>query len=375
MDRDKLKGLFKNNYKTDTVNDELRKLEKLQFISLQKQKYVRCVNRNDGDFVYLTEDQKNCTGIGIVKNDLEITTCHECNRPIRIQNKKVFRSFIVNIIYLNLRSYLINKIREFLELEISNNSHILLKNNDKIYKICFLDLCQDIDCKTSFYYGDDILYTFCDYSERINAENVIWIIDLLLMDDDRILDFILSKAPSNSIENIEKVLNEHVDKINAYQFEELITKLLNYIANHPKELNKGINFLNKYSGSLVASFSFKIGGAGRVDGRTVNLKEYFNIALKSNISLESKHSGIDHYKTAQITHQDIKQYITQSIGDPGVLFSNRENIASSSIDALHQYKEKMGFWKYIVIHRPLLKLFFSLFASEFWNDPNCLNHV
>ena len=276
---------------------------------------------------------------------------------------------------MNLRLCLIEKIRESLEPEKSDNSHIILKNNNTIHRICFLDLCQDIDCKTSFYYGDDILYTYCDYNERINAKNVIWIIDLLLMEDDIIVDFILSKAPSISIEHIEKIMNEHIDKIDAYQFEELITRLLNYIADHPNELNKGINFLKKYSGSIVASFSFKIGGAGKVDNRIVNLKKYFETPLKSDISVEFKHSNIANYKTTQITHNDIKQLIAQSYEEPGVLFSNRERITGTFMDDLHRFKQKTGFWKYVVIHRPLLKLFISLFAPDFWNDPNCLNNA
>lgn len=276
---------------------------------------------------------------------------------------------------MNLRSSLIEKIRGSLEPEQSDNSHIILKINDKIHKICFLDLCQDIDCKTSFYYGDDIVYTYCDYNERINGENVIWIIDLLSMDDDAIVDFILSKAPSNIMESIEQIMNEHIDEINAYQFEKFITKLLNYISNHPKKLNEGKTFLTRYSGSLVASFTFKIGGAGNVDGRIVNLKNYFEIPLRSDISLEFKHSDINNYKTTQINHNDIEQFITQSVEDPAVLFSNRESITGSSIDKLHRYKQRNSFWKYVVIHRPLLKLFISLFASEFWDEPDCLNNA
>ncbi len=276
---------------------------------------------------------------------------------------------------MNLRLYLINKIRGTLEPEKTDNSHIILKNNEKIHKICFLDLCQDIDCKTSFYYSDDILYTYCDYNERIDAENVIWIIDLLSIDDNAIVDFIFSRAPSIKIQNIEQIINDNIDKIDEYQFEEFIKRLLNYIVDHPRKYNEGKNFLKKYSGSIVASFIFRIGGAGKVDGRIINLKEYFKTALKSNISLEFKHSDSDHYNTTQITHHDIKQFITQSYEEPGALFSNRERIGGSTVDELHRYKQLTGFWKYIVIHRPLLKLFISLFASEFWNDPNCLNNA
>lgn len=360
---------------TDRVNKELKKLQELKFISLQKLNYVKCVNRNDEDYYNLTDVQKNCTGTRVVLKNVELTTCNTCNRIIETQNKKIFTSNLVKIKCLNIRLHLIEKIRGILDPQKSDNSHIILKNNGNVHKICFLDLCQDIECKTSFYYGDYILYAYCDYNERINAENVVWIIDLLTISDDAIVDFIFSRAPSIKIQNIEQKINDYIDKIDEHQFEEFIKSLLNYIADHPKEYNEGINFLKKYSGSILASFTFKIGGAGKVDGRIVNLNEYFETALKSNISLEFKHSDSKHYLTTSISHKDIKQLIAQSYEEPGALFSNRERIVGNSIDELHRFKQKKGFWKYVVIHRPLLKLFISLFASEFWNDPNCLYHV
>ena len=350
----------------------MKKLEELEFIKLKRQLYVKCVNRNNDDFKDLTEDQKNCTGIGIAHNDEELTTCNNCNRVIRIQEKNISSFYIIKIMCLNIRSYLIEIIRDSVEPEISDESHILVKNSDRIHKVCFLDLCHDITCKTSFYYGDGILYTYCDYNERINAENVIWIIDLLSMEKDAILDYIISKSPFLVIENIDRIMNEHIDAIDPYQFEDLITLFLNYIRSHPKELNKGKTFLNKYSSSIIGSFVFKIGGAGRVDGRIINLKNYLEIPFKSDFSLEYKHSNIDNYKVTQITHKDIKQLIAQSFGKPSVLFSNRNSVVGNSIDDLHRYKQETGFWKYIVIHRPLLKLFISLFIPEFWKDPKCI---
>ena len=351
----------------------MKELEELEFIKLKRQLYVKCVNRDDDDFNYLTEDQKNCTGIGLVYNDEELTSCNNCNRVIRIQEKNISRFYIIKLMCLNIRSYLIEIIHDSLEPGISDESHIIVKNSDRIHKVCFLDLCQDITCKTSFYYGDDILYTYCDYNERIDAENVIWIIDLLSMEKDAILDYIFSKSPSLVIENIDRIMNEHIDSINEYQFENLITLLLNYIRSHSKELNRGKTFLNKYSSSIIGSFVFKIGGAGRVDSRIINLKNYLEIALRSDISLEYKHSNTDNYYVTQITHRNIKQLIAQSFGKPSVLFSNRNSVVGSSIDDLHRYKQETGFWKYIVIHRPLLMLFISLFAPEFWKDPECIN--
>ena len=350
----------------------MKKLEELGFIKLKEQFYVKCVDLLDDEYTELTEDQKNCRGIGVIGISAEFTECNRCNRMIRLQNKKILNSYTIKIDCYNLRSYLIGKISSYSETEISGNSHIICKNNNKNHKICFLDLCQDIECKTSFYYGDDILFTYCDYNEKIKGENVIWIIDLLKMTDSDVVNLILSQAPANKIETIEGVMNDYIDNITEYQFEKLMIELLNYIRSHPKDLNIGKSFLKKYSSSIVGSFAFKIGGAGKSDGRIINLNDYFEAPLKTDISIESKHSNISNYSKTEITHLDIKQLITQSYEDQAVLFSNRERIGGSSLDELFRYRQKAGFWKYVVINRPLLKLFISLFASEFWNDPDCL---
>ena len=105
--------------------------------------YVKCVNRGDEDYLDLTEDQKNCTGISYINKTQEVSGCHACNRHLILENKERFKVYIISINY----NVVIEILREILGKENTSikkdNAHVIFIDEDgNEYTLCILDLCK-----------------------------------------------------------------------------------------------------------------------------------------------------------------------------------------------------------------------------------------
>ena len=361
--------IFRDNFEIEETNKEVKELLDSGLINISEDFYVKCVKRGDGDYLDLTEDQKNCTGISYINEVQEVTQCHDCNRHLILENKEKFKVYIISINY----DVVIEVLRESIGKEntsIKNdNAHIIIVDkNGKKHILCILDLCKSVDCKTSFYYSDEILYIYCDVVVGFNAPNVIWLFDLLLKEPEQLYNFIITTTPKIYIEKAREIMNNFIDKMSWQKFEDFIPRLLNYIRENPDNYNWGLSLLQKYSGTIISSFSIKLSGSGRTDAYSINLLDYFQQALKSDIRIECKHSDPDNINTS-VGIRSLRELMDHAYQNEGVIFTNRKKIDGSAINRCLDLKEKYGQWKYVIIHRPLLKLFISLFIKEFWDNP------
>lgn len=370
-----IKQLFRNGRRIRSVTNDLRIIQNLKLAKLDSVRYLECVNRCDLDFLSLTESQKLCTGTGIVAGNLESTECSSCNRTLLIKEKEIFEEYRISINYHEIYDFICQKLSPEFTTKRIDDSHILLYDKEKTeYQICLLDICEKVECKTSFYYSDNILYVVCDYSEFFEAPNVLWLFDLIMMCNNKISSYIRTKVPNIEIKKINKVMNDTIDNSEWQKFENFIDKLIIYINKNPKLVNTGLSFLEKYSGTSVSSFLIRLGGPGKSDAFVINLSEYIKEVLRSPKFFEYKHSKKGEYFKQAIRKSDIRQLIEKSMELDGVLFSNRIKVESYVWDRIIQSYLQKGYWKYVIINRFLLIFIISLFAKEFWNNPNVIEN-
>lgn len=362
--------IFRDNYEFEDFNQDIQDLINSGLISISEDYYVKCVNRNDDDFLDLTEDQKNCSGKSYLNSNQEISECEICNRQLVLENKERFKIYTISINYDTVISVLSEKIGSDRISISNNNSHIVFSDEEgKEHILCILDLCENVECRSKFYYSDAILYIYCDIIlTEIEVPNVIWFFDFLSIESDKVLTFIKTSTPSVNSEKIWEVMKNFIDKMSWQKFEEFITQILNYVREHPNHYNEGISFLQKYSGTIVSSFSIKLSGSGRTDAYSINLFDYFQLLLKSDVRIEVKHSGPSNINSS-IQLDELRELMDHAFQNDGVIITNRRKISGSAIGRCIELKETNGDWKYIIIHRPLLILFISLFIKGFWDDP------
>lgn len=364
-----IRRIFKDNIEILEIDDCVQNLKNLRLIKLNEGFYVKCAKRSDQDYTKLTEDQRNCTGKSYIYGAQEISECQSCNRQILIEGKEKFKFYTISINYNNAIEILRKKIGENNTLITNNNSHIIITDNDgKEHTLCILDLCENIDCKTNFYYSDEILYIYCDVNVGFDAPNIIWLFDLLIKEPEQLYNFIITATPMINSGKIEEVMKEYIDDMSWQKFEVFIPRLLNHIRANPNNYNKGLSFLQKYSGTIISSFNIKISGSGKTDAYSINLLEYLQTSLESDIRIECKHSIHDNIGTS-ITLDELRVLMDHSFQKKGVIFTNRNKISGSAINRCIEIKENSHQWIYVIIHRPLLKLIISMFLDEFWNDP------
>jgi len=364
--------IFRDNFEIEEINNDIQELQNSGLINLSEVFYVKCVNRGDGDYIDLTEDQKSCSGISYVNEVQEVSECQDCNRHLNLENKKKFKIYIISINYNVVIEVLREKLGKENILIKKDNAHIIFVDEEgKEHTLCILDLCKNLECKTSFYYSDEILYIYCDVVVGFDAPNVIWLFDLLLKKPEELSTFIRTRTPMISSKKVKEIMENFIDKMSWQKFERFIPQVLNYIRENPKNYNGGITFLEKYSGTIVSSFSIQLSGSGRTDAYTINLLDYFQQALKSDIRIECKHSNPDNIKSS-VTIRDLRELIDHAYQNEGIIFTNRKRIGGSAINRCIDFREKFGQWKYVIIHRPLLKLFLSLFFKEFWDTPRVI---
>jgi len=364
-----IKQIFRDNFEIWKVNDLVLNLVDSGLITLSKNSYIKCVNRGDRDFLDLTEDQKSCTGISHINEYQEVSECQNCDRQLISENKEKFEIYIISINY----NAVINELREKLGKEKTllknDNTHIIyVDGSGKKYTLCILDLCKNVDCKTSIYYSDEILYIYCDVVVGFDAPNVIWLFDLLIKRPGELLNFIKMISPMISSKRVKKVMENFIDGMTWQEFEDFIPQMLNYIRDNPKNYNEGMSFLQKYSGTIISAFSVKLSGSGKTDAYSINLLNYFKQILKPDIRIECKHSASDNINSS-IGINDLRELMDHSYQKEGVIFTNRKKIDGSAINRCIDFKEEYGQWKYVIIHRPLLKLLISLFFKELWDKP------
>ncbi len=366
------KKIFRENFEIEEINNDIQDLKISGLINLSESSYVKCVNRRDDDYLDLTDDQKNCTGMSYINETQEISECHACNRHLILENKEKFKVYIISINY----SVVIEILRENLGKENTiirkDNAHIIFIDEDgKEHTLCILDLCKNVECKTSFYYSDEILYIYCDVVVGFDAPNVIWLFDLLLKKPNQQLIFIRTTAPMIYTERVRDVMENFIDGMTWQEFEDFIPQMLNYIKDNPKNYNKGMSFLQKYSGTIISAFGVKLSGSGKTDAYSINLLNYFKHILKPDIRIECKHSEPNNINSS-IKIKDLRELIDHAYQKDGAIFTNRKKIDGSVINRCIDFKETCGQWKYVIFHRPLLKLLISLFLKEFWENPELI---
>ncbi len=365
----RLRHVFRDNFEIEELSDDIQELINSGFIKINEDFYVKCVNRGDRDFANLTEDQRICTGISYVNEAQEVSECQACNRHLFLENKEKFKIYTISLNY----NIIIEVLREKLGKEKTSikkdKAHIIFVNNDgNEHTLCILDLCENIDCKTSFYYSDEILYIYCDVVVGFDAPNVIWLFDLLLKKAEELSNFIRTTTPLLNTEKIRKVMKNFIDKMSWQKFEDFITQLLNYIRDNPKNYNEGITFLQKYSGTIISSFSVKLSGSGRTDAYSIDILNYFQQTFKSDIRIECKHSEHSNINSS-VGKIALRELMDHAYQNKGAIFTNREKIDGYALNRCIDFREKDGQWRYVIIHRPLLILFISLFLREFWDNP------
>ncbi len=365
----RLRHVFRDNFEIEELSDDIQELINSGFIKISEDFYVKCVNRGDRDFLNLTEDQKICTGISYVNEAQEVSECQACNRQLSLENKEKFKVYTISLNYNTIIKVLREKLGKEKTSIKKDNAHIIFVNNDgNEHTLCILDLCENIDCKTSFYYSDEILYIYCDVVVGFDAPNVIWLFDLLLKKAEELSNFIRTTTPLLNTEKIRKVMKNFIDNLSWQKFEDFITQLLNYIRDNPKNYNEGITFLQKYSGTIISSFSVKLSGSGRTDAYSIDILNYFQQTLKSDIRIECKHSEHSNINSS-VGKIALRELMDHAYQNEGVIFTNREKIDGYALNRCIDFREKDGQWRYVIIHRPLLILFISLFLKEFWDNP------
>jgi len=363
------KIIFRDNFEIEEINNDIQELQNSGLINLSKGSYVKCVNRGDKDYLDLTEDQKSCTGISYINETQEVSECHACNRHLILENKEKFNVNLISINYNVVIEILRKKLgKENTSIKKDNAHVIFIDNNGKEHTLCILDLCKNLECKTSFYYSDEILYIYCDVVVGFDAPNVIWFFDLLIKEPDQLITFIRTTTPKIYTERVREVMENFIDRMSWQKFESFIPQLLNNIRENPENYNGGFSFLDKYSGTIISSFSVKLSGSGRTDVYSINLLDYFQQVLKSDIRIECKHSDPDNINSS-VGISDLRELMDHAYQNAGGIFTNRKKIDGSAINRCIDLKETYGQWKYVIIHRPLLKLFISLFFKEFWDNP------
>ncbi|MHA1756188.1 MAG: hypothetical protein ACTSVV_05410 [Promethearchaeota archaeon] len=375
LNLDQVKQVFRNNYECEEISSTIQKLIDLRLIEVEEKTYVKCVNRNDDDFLDLTEDQKMCSGTSYIDGVQDYCECDVCGRRLIIANKEKFKNYSVSINYDTVINLLIDKIGNS-RFEINrNNAHIeILDEMENKRVLCILDLCDNVECKSKFYYSDSIIYIYCDkiYGNIQATPNIIWFFDFLTINSDQIIYFIKDNAPLVNSNKIRTIMANYIDTMSWQEFEDFIPRILNYIREHPNKYNEGLTSLQKHSGTIFSSFSIKLGGSGRTDAYSINLLDYLCFLLKPDISIEVKHSNQNNIKNS-IRRSDLRELMDHAYQKEGVIITNRKNIDAYVMDRCIQLKkENNGNWKYIVIHRPLLILFISLFIKDFWDDPEVL---
>ncbi|MHA1400496.1 MAG: hypothetical protein ACTSQE_09115 [Candidatus Heimdallarchaeaceae archaeon] len=366
-----VRRLFRNGLEVREKNNTIQELEKLGLIELKIVNYVKCVNRQDGDFLELTESQKLCDGRGIIVSNRDTVECTECDRTLYIDEKIKYKNYRIILNNKKIIETIIDRLKN-LNIKIKQrNSYITYSDENKdTYRLCFLDICEDLECKTDFYYSDDTLYVAFDVVEIIDSPNVIWFFDLIIKNDKELNHFLKSKMPQINSKKISNIMYQYIDNSTWESFEDFIPQLLNYISKNPNNLNHGFALLEKYSGTIISSFHVEIGGSSNPDAYQINILEYFKEVLNNKDKyIEVKHSQPHKIYETRISTSDFRQFYDHVDQGRGVLFSNRCKVDPYIWSRIVNIREKRGYWQIIVINRPLLILFISLFAKDFWDKP------
>jgi len=374
LDLKEVRRLFRNNLEVRKKDNTIQELEKLGLIKLEVVNYVKCVNRRDGDFLELTESQKLCDGRGIIIPNRDTVECTECGRNLYINEKMSYKNYRIILNYEKIIENIIEKLKN-LKLQITQRkSYIIYRDENKdTYRLCFLDICDDLECKTDFYYSDNTLFVAFDVVEIINSPNVIWFFDLITKKDKELNYFLKLKMPQINSKKISNIMYNYIDNSTWKSFEDFIPQLLNYISKNPDNLNYGISVLEKYAGTIISSFHVEIGGPSNPDAYQINILDYFKeIFNDNNKYIEVKHSKSDKIYKTRISTSDFRQFYDHVDQGRGVLFSNRYKVDPYIWSRIVRIREKRGYWQIIILNRPLLILFISLFAKDFWDNPEII---
>jgi len=372
----------------DTEKIDTAKLLSSKGLAHLKPRYiVKCVNEGDEDYVDLGEDRRDCNGELSLNNKVRndgYGFCPVCGREIQIEGKQEFKRFditldrsaILNYVYgvLTQCCSIVKKAK--FDFSWRNSGVFNCKFNSNEIIVCILDICTpDFLFKWPSIFSNPIFFIILNDTMISQEQRRKYIFttlgEILARDDCRSLIMgrlrhcieyakqLKRKKPDFYL--IERKFDEFIKKITPDQFESFVSRFMEERIHAQSQ--KTMEYQRKLirdKGTIFGAFHRKIGGRGYEDLMAESKYDYLQLLFKDRKSVEIKK-----YLKSEVDYDDLKELIAhcERLDKDGILVTSTSKISPTVWAEIQQTKSAKGYWKYIIIDKPLLMELLYSFRS------------
>jgi hypothetical protein len=353
-------------------------LTSMKLVKVRRYDVVKCVNEDDDDYDTLDFSQHACNGEIAVSQravSLGYTFCPLCNREVKIEGKCRFPRSLVQVDLDHVLSYLLRLLKSKCNTVSRLRSDVLTHAigtyrcalNDRrtvivsvvletapdfvfswprLFKtpVCFIPL-NDNEIASAYRRR----YVFVPISDLLTSPKPEQVLNECLL---TCADYYAKlERPQDDPDSINKMFQNFVNRVSDREFEAFVTEFLQAIATRPKKVLSYLRLLQSDKSSHFGCFNRQIGGSGLQDVFSEPKIEYLYILFKGR-----KDTEVKHYKRTSIGLRELGELMRfcQRSNTDGILVTSSANVRASVWNEILQSRNSHGYWKYIVIDRPLL---------------------
>jgi len=359
-------------------------LHKEQLLLIESKNYVKCVNSEDSDILFVPDYNCDCSGVVYANEDGRFLKdeyyCPDCGRIIFPQSKQKFKLFTTNINWDGLQNWVFNKFRR-----IDNNARILddgvieiIYNQKKVF-ICIANenLCRSNRFSwSSFSYNDPIVnvYTVIPnlIREYIDLTVTIDLIGLLGIKNDGLVEIVENSLSHyrrlSDREQFEKDFDTFVNSLSDTEFEKFCLRLLNYFTSENDQIKNYIAYLRRYKNTIHGKYFVHLSGPGLADGFIWSKYDYLKNLFEGKY-LEGHVEVKKYYGDTSVDSDDFSRFVNHAMDKPGILITTTSKIKGPVWNKIQEWRNNKGWYRFIIIDRELLlELIVQTNATELYQE-------
>ena len=358
-----------------------KELKEKGLVYFEEQFYVRCVNHEDKDILYVPDYQRECDGIILSETADEFAHdeyyCPECNRRIFPRSKHKFKRYKTKLDWFGTINWVLNKFQTD-DVALSQTEKGLLKvefKNNSIF-ICFPQQCRNNGILWSaFNYDDPVIFVYSVVpqlpADFIDLTMTIDLPELLESNQEAIKNILENSISKYSTQvnkmKFEKEFDAHVQSLTDTKFEHFCIEILNYWVSHHEKVKKYIAYLRRYQNSVHGKYFVQAGGAGLPDGYSFTKLNYLKALFEGKYS-EAQVEAKKYDKNTTVSLNDFQKLTAHARNRPGILFTTTNKISGTVWNDIIAWQKDEGWYKYIIIDRELfLELMIQTGAFELFS--------
>jgi len=355
---------------------------KLGVISLTRREYVRCVWREDADF--LERDNLDCEGKIEITEDEDGYYCPECGQPVAdLKGKRHFAE------YESVPD--IAGIQRYLTLALRNLPSIVEVEEDDAWvwqvtattgnrqEVVLSEYADSRYLYRGLFFSQPTLYVAVSPIAgrpmvRLEEHQFVTLTTFLTEPVEAVDEMVrLAAVPIHGRrdydecqEKFDQLLARYPEKERWGYFEQvLIPALVRHVAANPELAYAYLDALRRLHGTIFGEYHVPIGGAGVTDLRAVDKYEVMNDFFSGQFIGDAKC-----YVKSKLSYDDIVAHHAHLDVDPthprrGIIFVASDDIASTAWNFVMQLRQRYGYWRMIIIRKyELLEMISELNATH-----------